>query len=516
MIGHFVRSMFPSKLETQSALFVFGLGLVYMFIGDRSQLFAKMDKQFDTFTFTALCLFMTFLGAVTLKSDHGETNDAGFLNRDQTDEWKGWMQLAILIYHFVGASRIAGIYNPVRVLVAAYLFQTGYGHFFYFYKKADFGIARVLNIMVRLNLLTCVLTYLMKTDYLFYYFSPLCTFWFAVIWITMRILPSFNKKSWFVVLKMIIMSVITTCIIHVPGILETVFNVLEFLFKVKWDVVDWRFRLGLDAWIVYIGMLCALATIKCAEYKVSTEYTRTWNIARYTSLALSLAGFVGFFVFELTQTKASYTKYHPYISWIPILSFVVMRNFMRFERNTYSRFFAFVGKFSLETYIGQFHMWLAADTRGLLVIVPNATWVLKSTLGWYINLCLSTVVFFFVCYHLSHTTGTLTKWICSGAVEQQKQDQQQKTPAYDAVPLLPTTSPSSLLIEKGKNQQTAAGPAQLEIDSSDSESDLDLEETWQETPQPSLYQRVYHAVIDNYWVRSVVCLVLLGVFNRFC
>jgi hypothetical protein len=503
--------LIPSSLETQSALLVFGLGIMYMFIGDRTQLFGKMDKQFDSFTFVALCLTMILLGAVTLKFDTDESKDAGFLNRDQTDEWKGWMQLVILIYHFVGASRIAGIYNPVRVLVAAYLFQTGYGHFFFFYKKADFGIARVLNIMVRLNLLTCVLCYLMKTDYLFYYFSPLVTFWFAAIWITMRILPSFNKIAWFILLKMAIMAVITTSIIHVPGILEAGFSALEFLFKVQWDVVDWRFRLGLDAWIVYIGMLCALVTIKCAEYKISTNHVRAWRAARYTSLALSVLGLAGFFVFELTQTKASYTKYHPYISWIPILSFVVIRNFFRIERNTHSRFFAFVGKFSLETYIGQFHMWLAADTRGLLVVVPKASWVLESTLGWYVNLCLSTVIFFFVCYHLSHTTGTLTKWICSGA-----QQQQVKAPTkdYDAVPLLPTTqqpdttSPASLLIEK-----TNGGPSQQE---SDEESDIDLDETWEDTTPPTWYQRAYTAIIDNYWIKSAFCLVLLGVVNRFC
>jgi hypothetical protein len=68
---------------------IFGTAILYLFLADRTSVFLKEQKQYNVWTFTVLVLVSLAIGlATTVKRD----KDMGFLNREQTDEWKGWMQ----------------------------------------------------------------------------------------------------------------------------------------------------------------------------------------------------------------------------------------------------------------------------------------------------------------------------------------------------------------------------------------------------------------------------------------
>lgn len=60
-----------------------------MYFADRTPLWLKEQKQFNPWIFAFLCLASLGTGLATL---HRSDKDMGFLNRDQSDEWKGWMQ----------------------------------------------------------------------------------------------------------------------------------------------------------------------------------------------------------------------------------------------------------------------------------------------------------------------------------------------------------------------------------------------------------------------------------------
>ncbi|KAF9435803.1 hypothetical protein BGZ76_005487 [Entomortierella beljakovae] len=401
---HTVASYFPSATILRTFAIVAG-SVVYMYYADRTSFFDKGNKGFSWPLFSLLMFISIMAGFMTLKTSD---KDQPFLNRDQTDEWKGWMQIIILIYHYIAASSVSSIYNPVRMLVASYLFMTGFGHFVFYYKKADFGFTRVASIITRLNLLTVLLTYTMNTDYLAYYFSPLVSFFYLVIYAMMYIGHSHNHKTVFILSKLLITSIVTAGIIHYPPVIDTVFDVIKFFFGVTWSSKEWRFRLELDVWIVFIGALFAYGLIKAQEFSITAH--PHWDKVRNATIIASAVGLFGYFVFSSSIQKFDYNLLHPYVSWIPIVSFVVLRNSTAQLRNTVSTFYTFVGKCSLETFICQFHIWLAGDTKGLLVISPWA----EGTGAWTLNLIISSFLFLVVSHYLSKASGEFSDWLITG------------------------------------------------------------------------------------------------------
>lgn len=412
----------------------------YCYLADRTHLFDKYQKLYNNQDFFILVAGILAAGLTTIKlsvtpargnQEKPANQDQPFLSRDQTDEWKGWMQVAILAYHYTGASKVLWIYKIIRLLVASYLFMTGYGHTAYFYQKNDFSLKRVAGVLIRLNLLSVALPWMMGTDYLFYYFAPLVTYWYAIVYLTMRIKNDWNQQLPLFLLKIGISCAVTTLFHSQPWIIDPIFKLTNTVFGGKWDAKEWMFRCSLDQFIVYVGMVVSVLYIRSSKppppppppqsSMATTSFTRPGLPPQISSTMFYVFDVVALGVYlyaSSTQSnKAQSNALHTYISPLAVLVFVHLRNCTQTLRNHYSGAYAWVGKISLETFVLQYHLWLAGDTKGLLSLglfgnggmIEVASFLgRRMTLGRWMDCLLLGVVFIWVSERTSTATGAIT------------------------------------------------------------------------------------------------------------
>eukprot|EP00808_Paulinella_micropora_P004196 g2824.t1 len=209
---------------------------------------ASGGKVYDRDFFIGIHLLFLLASLMTLK----KSSEPGvILSRDQTEEWKGWMQIIFLAYHYYDAKEV---YNLVRVLIAAYVWMTGFGHFIYFRTRKTYDFPRVFRTLVRLNFLIILVCLATDNPYMLYYICAMHTFWFLFVFVVMYIGKSHNHKTEVIWAKLILSFVLITILFENEMLFKTVFWPLRFLLEKNGDGLhEWWFRLGLDHYAAWFG-----------------------------------------------------------------------------------------------------------------------------------------------------------------------------------------------------------------------------------------------------------------------
>ena len=231
--------------------------------------------------------------------------------------------------------------------------------------------------------------------------------WYLIIYATMAIGAQYNERTPVLIAKIFLSMAFMKYVMTETWILQTLFEFLERICGIRWSAREWNFRVSLDLWIVYFGVFAAIAVLKIREHRLTDH--QYWPLAVRIAIIASGVVMVWFFAFELLQeSKFAYNAWHPYVSFLPVASFIVLRNANPILRSASSRAFAFIGTCSLETFIIQYHFWLAGDTKGVLLVIPGTRWR-------PVNFVITSIMFVYLSHRVAQATGEITAWICGGA-----------------------------------------------------------------------------------------------------
>eukprot|EP00903_Cladosiphon_okamuranus_P018236 g16775.t1 len=348
-----------------------GLIITFAYMCENHPLFAHSKKVHDMDMFWCVALMLLVSSALNVRKSKG----GDVLNREQTEEWKGWMQFMFLMYHYFSAHEV---YNSIRVFITAYVWMTGFGNFSFFYLKGDYGAVRLLQMLWRLNFLVILLCMAMGNTYILYYICPLHTFYFFVVYAIMSPARSANYTKNGMRWKLLIAAVIIFCVWDWD--LNIFDKIFFFLGRTKvigagWGTMwEWYFRTSLDHWSTFLGMIFALnypATAQWVKKIESLPFARQWAI-KGSVAAVLLSATAWWAANILPLEKLVYNQKNAYFGVaIPVLTYIYVRNLTPLLRTRYLEPLHSLGKITLETYLMQHHIWLTSNAKTLLVVVPG-------------------------------------------------------------------------------------------------------------------------------------------------
>ena len=224
---------------------------------------------------------------------------------------------------------------------------------------------------LRINYFPMLLSFATGTPMHDYYVVPLHTAGFFMTMATCYVAFQFKSRLGWERHRANVMAIMLSLLVHVLFYEPQMCQVLNIFSK------EYYVRFRMDKYSAWVGILSGFFWTNFSDY-MQWAYgggngDRWLPLILQRVLGLTLLGaWYHFFGYIPNAQKTHYNAIHPYIFWLPVAGWLMIRNSSKFLTEIHSAVLEFFGQITLETYVLQFHLLMCQKVQHIPIVLPGS------------------------------------------------------------------------------------------------------------------------------------------------
>jgi hypothetical protein len=108
--------------------------------------------------------------------------------------------------------------------------------------------------------------------------------------------------------------------------------------------------------------------VELGEFHIFNSHSKEMSSFLTPNLFLNIQ----WYTFGWMTDKFMYNPAHPYIFWMPVAGFLMLRNSSKYLTEVHSTVLEFFGRITLETYVLQFHLFMCKNVQHIPIVIPGS------------------------------------------------------------------------------------------------------------------------------------------------
>lgn len=257
---------------------------------------------------------------------------------------------------------------------------------------------------LRINYFPLLLSFFLNVKLELYYVVPLHTAAFFITMFTCLLAQRMEAKMKWTRDTCNLIAIALCVLVHVVFYQTKLSQLLETLFS-----HEYYFRFSSDKYSPVVGIISGFLWKHFQAYMQwcykGENGPVVWAQWAQRGMGILLIA-LWWILFGHIKDKFIYNPMHPYVFWMPVAGWLMLRNSSKYMCELHSGALEFFGRITLETYVLQFHVFMCQNVQHIPVVIPGSMATDGNLFLQTLNMLLCGTIFVTLAYFARSATVT--------------------------------------------------------------------------------------------------------------